>query len=525
MKFLFVIFALFLNPVYAGNENNTGAVLLENLSPDIEVFIKDELKTKNATSAILILPIGAHKIELRKGKILLQTVDVQIASNDDFIIKQIKTDLVLPQNESRPEFFKSLYPKKEADEHNDEFVERRQKLLNEYNQQIQQHNVDYQAGVADLKKENFDLRTNTLTLAIKWFDWINGQHSAKHLKPQTATIAISREQLKSMLEESNQKQVFIYFKLDTQPLLQKTSIIDRVILVSLGQEWLIKPISGKLNIAVPIEFKGLTEQWLNSFNKIESVNAQVNLQIFPNEERIAKLTEGSVNFALTFNKIKKPLSISNDFVNNYGYEPTVFPIGKGAIVLYANQENWLFALSSKEIDDVFSVSQGCGGSDINQWDNIQPYLTGIWRNPLKGKFIKLVGLPKSGTFELIAKKLLLCDGRFKTALETKETSEQIFSLLSGNIETLGYANWFDKIASTKQGVKQIAIDGFEPSKENILNEKYPYSYFISFLANKPKDQKLAPLEEEFIKFILSKEGQTILEEAGFIALPLPSDKK
>lgn len=71
-------------------------------------------------------------------------------------------------------------------------------------------------------------------------------------------------------------------------------------------------------------------------------------------------------------------------------------------------------------------------------------------------------------------------------------------------------------------MKQIAIDGVEPTKENILNEKYPYSYFISFLANKPRDQKLAPLEEEFLKFVLSKEGQAILEEAGFIALPPPS---
>lgn len=524
MKLFFILLAFFIYlPVCA--EEDTGAVLLETTPADVEVFVKNELKATN-TPAILKLPVGSHKIELRKGKEILKIVDVQFISNQDFIVKQVNISGEPPL----PEFFKQLYPKKAPDEHNDEFVERRQKLLNEYNQQIQQHNIDYQAGVADLKKENFDLRTNTLTLTIKWFDWINNQHSAKYLKPQTATIAISREQLKIMLEESTQKQVFIYFKLDDQPLLQKTNIIDRVVLVSLGQEWLIKPISGKLNISVPIEFKGLAEQWLHSFNKIESVNAQITLQNLSVNDGVKKLTEGTANFSLFLHK-KELENIENgsaikfkDFYDKYGYKLTFISIGKGAIVLYVNQENWLYALSLKETDGVFSVSQGCGGSNINQWDNIQPYLTGIWRNPLKGKFIKLAGLPKSGTFELIAKKLLLCDGRFKMALETKETSEQVFSLLSGNIETLGYANWFDKIASTKQEVKQIAIDGFEPSKENILNDKYPYSYFISFLANKPKDQKLAPLEEEFIKFVLSKEGQTILEETGFIALPPPEKK-
>jgi phosphate transport system substrate-binding protein len=121
---------------------------------------------------------------------------------------------------------------------------------------------------------------------------------------------------------------------------------------------------------------------------------------------------------------------------------------------------------------------------------------------------------------VLAKQLLLCGGDFKSNLETKETSEQVLSTISENVEMLGYANWFDKIASTKQGVKQIAIDGIEAAKENILTDRYPYSYFISFLANKPKDKKLAPLEEEFVRFIISKEGQAILEEAGFIALPL-----
>jgi len=518
MKFIFVIFALLLQPVYA---EETGAVLLENLPSDIEIFSNNELKSQKGDAHVVIkLPVGSHQLELRRNGQAFQTVDVEIIK-DKLIPKEIR-----PISE---QILEKLYVTQTSKELDKEFIERRQTLLDQYNQEVQKRTINYQAGIVEIKEDNFNIKTNTLYLSINWVDWVEKHRSAKTLQPQSATIMISREQLNEMLKEGSHKQVFIYFKLDEQPALKKTTIVDKVVLMGLNQEWLIKPLSGQLTIAISPEFQTLVEKWRDHFNKNSSNNVRINIVTTSLNESIEQLTDELANFVLIFRQQNKEYPSFEIFEKKYNHPPAVFDIGKGAIVIYAHKANPLFNLTLKDTDSIFSKNEKkqCGGTHnilfwSAKWDSIIKHRFNweLKSHSLEDKPIQLIGSPLKDSFEILAKQSLLCGGDFKSNLETKETSEQVLSTISENVEMLGYANWFDKIASTKQGVKKIAISGLEATKANILTERYPYSYYISFLANKPKDKKLAPLEEEFLKFVLSKEGRTILEETGFIALPL-----
>ena len=518
MKFIFVIFALFLQPVYA---EETGAVLLENLPSDIEIFSNNELKSQKGDAHVVIkLPVGSHQLELRRNGQAFQTVDVEIIK-DKLILKEIK-----PISE---QILEKLYVTQTSKELDKEFIERRQTLLDQYNQEVQKRTINYQAGIVEIKEDNFNIKTNTLYLSINWVDWVEKHRSAKTLQPQSATIMISREQLNEMLKEGSHKQVFIYFKLDEQPALKKTTIVDKVVLMGLNQEWLIKPLSGQLTIAISPEFQTLVEKWRDHFNKNNSNNVRINIVTTSLNESIEQLTDELANFVLIFRQQNKEYPSFEIFEKKYNHPPAVFDIGKGAIVIYAHKANPLFNLTLKDTESIFSKNEKkqCGGTHnilfwSAKWDSIIKHRFNweLKSHSLEDKPIQLIGSPLKDSFEILAKQSLLCGGDFKSNLETKETSEQVLSTISENVEMLGYANWFDKIASTKQGVKKIAISGLEATKANILTDRYPYGYYISFLANKPKDKKLAPLEEEFLKFVLSKEGRTILEETGFIALPL-----
>ncbi|MEY3219913.1 MAG: phosphate transporter substrate-binding protein PstS family protein [Pseudomonadota bacterium] len=534
MKFIFVIFALLLQPVYA---EETGAVLLENLPSNIEIFVKNELKSqKGNTHAIITLPVGSHQLELRRNGQAFQTVDVEIIKD-----KLIPKEITPPDQQ----ILEQLYVTKMPTEFDKEFIERRQTLLDQYNQETQKRTVNYQAGIVEIKEDNFNIKTNTLNLSINWLDWVKKHHSVReNLLPEitdiwftklsfsrAATIAISREQLKEMLKEGSYKSVFIYFKLDNQPPLKKTTIVDKAVLTGLNQEWLIKPLSGQLTIAISPEFQTLVEKWRDGFNKNSSNNVHINIVTASLDKSVEQLTDELANFVLLFRQQNKEYPSFEIFEKKYNHSPAIFDIGKGAIVIYAHKANPLFNLTRKNIDSIFSKNEKklCGGTHnilfwSAKWDSIIKHRFNweLKSHSLEDKSIQLMGSPLlKDSFEVLAKQLLLCGGDFKSNLETKETSEQVLSAISENVEMLGYANWFDKIASTKQGVKQITIDGVEATKANILTDRYPYGYYISFLANKPKDKKLAPLEEEFLKFVRSKEGQTILEEAGFIALPVP----
>ena len=63
-------------------------------------------------------------------------------------------------------------------------------------------------------------------------------------------------------------------------------------------------------------------------------------------------------------------------------------------------------------------------------------------------------------------------------------------------------------------VKAIEIDGVLPSRDTVLAGKYPVTRPLFMYTNgKPKG-----LVKEYIDFILSDEGQKLVEEEGFVGL-------
>ncbi|VAW53557.1 Phosphate ABC transporter, periplasmic phosphate-binding protein PstS (TC 3.A.1.7.1) [hydrothermal vent metagenome] len=54
---------------------------------------------------------------------------------------------------------------------------------------------------------------------------------------------------------------------------------------------------------------------------------------------------------------------------------------------------------------------------------------------------------------------------------------------------------------------------------NAVSGKYPLSRFLYVYVNKHPNKELSPLEKEFVKLILSQEGQSVVIKDGYIPLP------
>ncbi|MDH5377179.1 MAG: phosphate-binding protein, partial [Gammaproteobacteria bacterium] len=59
----------------------------------------------------------------------------------------------------------------------------------------------------------------------------------------------------------------------------------------------------------------------------------------------------------------------------------------------------------------------------------------------------------------------------------------------------------------------------EATPENAVSGKYPLSRFLYVYVNKAPNKPLAPLDREFIRMVLSKTGQKVVEKDGYVALP------
>ena len=59
----------------------------------------------------------------------------------------------------------------------------------------------------------------------------------------------------------------------------------------------------------------------------------------------------------------------------------------------------------------------------------------------------------------------------------------------------------------------------DATPENAITGAYPLTRYLYIYVNKKPNQPLAPLENEFMKMVLSKTGQQVVIKDGYIPLP------
>lgn len=101
------------------------------------------------------------------------------------------------------------------------------------------------------------------------------------------------------------------------------------------------------------------------------------------------------------------------------------------------------------------------------------------------------------------------DKTIDTAEITNSTSVMMTSV-SGNINAIGYIS----MGSLNDTVKAVPIDGVAPSADAIKDG----SYTISRPFNIAVKEGLSDVAQDFIDFILSTEGQDVVEKKGYIRI-------
>ncbi len=111
-------------------------------------------------------------------------------------------------------------------------------------------------------------------------------------------------------------------------------------------------------------------------------------------------------------------------------------------------------------------------------------------------FAELVGL-KEGKNDMTTQKANFQDGNGK-----------VIETVKNDANAIGYASLGSVLDS--KDVKLLKVDDFEATPENILDDKYPIARPFHIAWKKEIDMK--PQVADFMKFILSKEGQAVVSD-------------
>ncbi len=285
-------------------------------------------------------------------------------------------------------------------------------------------------------------------------------------------------------------------------------------------------LTGSFHGAASDVMKVLVEKWVEKFR---AYHPDVTFTIPPpyaGSLGAVELVKGDLDFVFVSRELK-PDDVKG-FKAKFGYDPLSVPVSGGsyrhfgaldAIAFYVNKDNPIEKISFDQLDALYSTTHHRGGKAISKWGDLG--LTGEWAD----KPVKLYGIKPWNGFEEFVRQRVLSVGDKRGEWRDDIAFEKVVFPVAKKVSDDRYGIGYSGIAYIDAGVKVIPVvekaggSPQAPTYENVVLATYPLSRLTFFNTNKAPGKPLSPALDEFLRFILSREGQqVVLDQASYIPL-------
>lgn len=180
------------------------------------------------------------------------------------------------------------------------------------------------------------------------------------------------------------------------------------------------------------------------------------------------------------------------------------PVALDGIAIFVNSKNPVNELTLAQIKDIYT-------GEVTNWNEVGG----------KNAPIILYGRENnSGTYAFL-KEHVLKDDDYASQTQTLPGTAAVINAVSKDVNGIGYGG-----IAYGEGVKHLKVKkdnqtmGIEPSMDNVISGKYPISrYLFWYTAGQPKSAI-----KKLVDWVLSKDGQSVVEKVGYYPLPDKSKK-
>jgi phosphate transport system substrate-binding protein len=271
-------------------------------------------------------------------------------------------------------------------------------------------------------------------------------------------------------------------------------------------------VSGNLDSIGSDTLNNLMTFWAESFRK-KYPNVRIQVEGKGSSTAPPALIAGTSQLGPMSRKMKKVEE--EKFEKKYGFKPTRIGVALDSLAVYVNKDNPIDSMSLPEVDAVFSKTRKGGHQEIITWGQ-----AGV-QGALAQTPISIYGRNSaSGTYGYFKKKALF-KGDYKNTVKEQPGSASVVMGVTEDLSGIGYSG----IGYRTSGVKVVSLakkqngTSYAPTYKNVLNGKYPLSRTLYIYVVKEPNKPLPVLTREFLKFVLSKEGQEIVVKDGYLPLP------
>ncbi len=270
----------------------------------------------------------------------------------------------------------------------------------------------------------------------------------------------------------------------------------------------------------------LVQRW---FERFKRYHPDVTLSIAPPYAGSLGAVE-LVNEKLDFVFVSRELRPDDikAFGTKFGYDPLSLPVLGGsyrhfgaldAVAFFVHKDNPIESITFDQLDALFSSTHHRAGGAIAKWGELG--LTGEWAD----KPIKLYGIkPWNGFEEFVRQRVLSTKdkrGEWREDIHFEKLVFPMAKLVAADRYGIGYSG----MAYIDAGVRLLPVAANAgdapqaPTYENVALAAYPLARLIFFNTNKAPGKPLPAALDEFLRFVLSREGQQVaLDHARYIPL-------
>ncbi len=282
------------------------------------------------------------------------------------------------------------------------------------------------------------------------------------------------------------------------------------------------------------DFMGkLVRRWIAEFNRYQPA-VRFDYRMYGTSSAIGALAVGAGNLAILGEEISP--DAERLFERARGYPPTRIEIANGSLAtnyfdyahqIFVNRANPLLRLDLRQLEAIFGAQHRCTRGNIRSWGELG--LKGEWANRRIHPYVW-----KTDTdFALFLRERALC-GSHRWNPATREVTpaerpdgtqyelgQQIIDAVARDPAGIGISN--ARYATPE--VKALALSWNQSgpyvgaTNETLISRQYPLVRIIPAYVDRPPGGELRPAVAEFLRFILSKQGQTALaQESGYLPL-------
>ncbi len=272
-------------------------------------------------------------------------------------------------------------------------------------------------------------------------------------------------------------------------------------------------VGGTLKSIGSDSLNNLMTLWQEGFGK-EYPNAVIEIEGKGSGTAPPALISGTAQFG-PMSRPMKSVEI-DDFEKKYGYKPASMRVAVDALAVFVHKDNPIKCLSLAQVDAMFSKSRQQGSKqDVKTWGQVG--LTGEWAS----QPVSMYGRNSaSGTYGYF-KEVAMANGDYKDSVKEQPGSSAVVQAIASDKFAIGYSGVGYKTADVRT-VPLSATDGgtcVDATSDNAYSGDYPITRFLYVYLNKKPGTKLDPLRGEFVKFVLSKQGQMGVVKDGYYPIP------